>query len=96
MGAAHGAVESTMDEEQLLARIVELERRLDWLYRATGYGTAYPGVSFPEAPAPGLDVGLTEVHDLLRRGRKIEAIKVYRERTGVGLKEARDAVERLG
>jgi hypothetical protein len=31
--------------------------------------------------------------DLLARGRKIEAIKVYRERTGKGLKEAKDAVE---
>jgi ribosomal protein L7/L12 len=32
---------------------------------------------------------------LLEAGRKIEAIKVYRERTGVGLKEAKDAVEAL-
>jgi Ribosomal protein L7/L12 C-terminal domain len=29
------------------------------------------------------------------RGRKIEAIKVYRELTGVGLKEAKDEIERL-
>src|SRR5919197_80456 len=32
---------------------------------------------------------------LLRRGRKIEAIKVYRELTGVGLKEAKDAVDQM-
>ena len=32
---------------------------------------------------------------LLQNGRKIEAIKVYRERHGVGLKEAKDAVEEL-
>lgn len=32
---------------------------------------------------------------LLAAGRKIEAIRVYRERTGLGLKEARDAVEAL-
>lgn len=32
---------------------------------------------------------------LLRAGRKIEAIKRYRELTGVGLKEAKDAVEAL-
>jgi len=30
-----------------------------------------------------------------RRGAKIEAIKLYREQTGVGLKEAKDFVERL-
>jgi ribosomal protein L7/L12 len=33
--------------------------------------------------------------DLARAGRKIEAIKEYRQRTGAGLKEAKDAVEAL-
>jgi hypothetical protein len=32
---------------------------------------------------------------LLRAGRKIEAIKSLRERTGMGLKEAKDAVDLL-
>jgi len=32
---------------------------------------------------------------LLRDGRKIEAIKLYRDLTGAGLKEAKDAVESL-
>jgi hypothetical protein len=32
---------------------------------------------------------------LIAAGQKIEAIKLYRERTGVGLKEAKDAVEAL-
>ena len=36
-----------------------------------------------------------EVAMLLEQGQKIEAIKRYRERTGVGLKEAKDAVERM-
>ena len=36
-----------------------------------------------------------EVATLLEQGQKIEAIKRYRERTGVGLKEAKDAVERM-
>ena len=34
-----------------------------------------------------------EIVLLLQGNKKIEAIKVYRERTGVGLKEAKDAVE---
>jgi hypothetical protein len=38
---------------------------------------------------------LAEVAALLRQGKKIQAIKVYRERTGADLREARDAVERL-
>ncbi|HVW38620.1 MAG TPA: ribosomal protein L7/L12 [Pirellulales bacterium] len=32
---------------------------------------------------------------LLQGGKKIEAIRLYREQTGVGLKEAKDAVESL-
>jgi ribosomal protein L7/L12 len=32
---------------------------------------------------------------LLQGGKKIEAIKLYREKTGKGLKEAKDAVEAL-
>jgi large subunit ribosomal protein L7/L12 len=31
---------------------------------------------------------------LVAEGKVIEAIKVYRERTGAGLKEAKDAVDR--
>jgi ribosomal protein L7/L12 len=38
---------------------------------------------------------LAEVTALLREGKKIQAIKAYRENTGADLKEARDAVERL-
>ena len=33
--------------------------------------------------------------ELARAGRRIEAIKLVRERTGLGLKEAREYVERL-
>lgn len=36
-----------------------------------------------------------EVTRALAAGNKIEAIRLYRERTGVGLKEAKDAVEAL-
>jgi hypothetical protein len=33
------------------------------------------------------------IEDALRRGKKIEAIKLVRECTGMGLKEAKDTVE---
>ena len=35
------------------------------------------------------------VKNYLRAGRKIEAIKCYREMTGVGLKDAKEAVEAM-
>lgn len=43
-------------------------------------------------PHDGLD---NQLGELVRNGQKIEAIKLYREQTGVGLKEAKDYVDRL-
>lgn len=52
-----------------------------------------PGVVLP--PPGSTPPGLSSVVDALGAGQKIEAIKRYRELTGVGLKEAKDAVEAL-
>jgi len=38
---------------------------------------------------------LAEIGQLVSQGKKIQAIKLYRERTGVGLAAAKDAVERV-
>lgn len=40
-------------------------------------------------------IGDDEILDLIRQNRKIEAIKLMREKTGLGLAEAKDAVEAL-
>lgn len=49
-----------------------------------------------QSPAPGADSSSDqEILDLLQSGQKIEAIKRHRERTGAGLKEAKDYVESL-
>lgn len=37
-----------------------------------------------------------EIVNLIRRGEKIEAIKIYRQRFGVNLKQAKEAVDRIG
>ncbi len=59
---------------------------------ATGIGGHAAG-SF----GPAIDQGLklAEITRLLESGNKIAAIKVYREAFGGGLKEAKDAVERI-
>ena len=41
------------------------------------------------------DEDLERIRNALFAGRKIEAIKIYRESTGQGLKQAKDAVELL-
>lgn len=38
---------------------------------------------------------IEQITEALLTGRKIEAIKLYRERTGCGLKEAKDEIEVL-
>ena len=46
---------------------------------------------YPAAPDP---TGLpAEFYALVRQGKKIQAIKMYRELTGVGLKTAKDFVD---
>lgn len=53
-------------------------------------------ISATQQPAVGSDRGLEiQVQDMLQRGQKIEAIKLYRQFTGSGLREAKEAVESI-
>ncbi|MFK8846914.1 MULTISPECIES: ribosomal protein L7/L12 [Streptomyces] len=74
---------STMD-----ARHKTLERRLRRMDRKLDLIMEHLGV---EETGPE---GIAEVDALLHKGKKIEAIKRYRELTGAGLVEAKEAVER--
>ncbi len=51
--------------------------------------------SLSEAPVDLPLNKLAELKEFVRGGQKIQAIKLYRELFGVGLKEAKDAVEKL-
>jgi large subunit ribosomal protein L7/L12 len=53
------------------------------------------GRSFPVAQQVDSDL-TSQVVSLLGRGEKIEAVKLYRNKLGGGLKEAKEAVERIG
>jgi ribosomal protein L7/L12 len=76
----------TEAEMQLLrSRINELEDRLNFLYRRLNIEYADPSSDPVISP---------QIQDALRRGNKIEAIKIYRELTGVGLAEAKQAIDR--
>jgi ribosomal protein L7/L12 len=65
--------------------IARVERKLDLIMQHLEISDYAPAEPDP----------LTEVREHIRAGKKIQAIKVYRELTGVGLKEAKDAVERM-
>jgi ribosomal protein L7/L12 len=59
---------------------------------AGGVPPALPALRVDQRAGQG---SLEEVHALALQGQKIEAIKRYRQLTGVGLKEAKDYVDRL-
>ena len=65
--------------------------------RDAGNLSSNAGQSAGASFAPIIDQALkmAEVAQLLRAGNKIAAIKLYRETFGVGLKEAKDAVENI-
>ena len=69
-------------------QVARVERRLDRTERKLDAIMTHLGIHEPEPDLP-------DVQAFLKDGKKIQAIKAYRERTGAGLKEAKDAVERL-
>jgi ribosomal protein L7/L12 len=81
-------------------RIAELERKVTELYKRLGQAEPASGFAsdtgsgFSE-PASGTASEDPRVIEAIQRGNKIGAIKTYREITGVGLAEAKDAVEEL-
>lgn len=91
-----GRSEPDVDDGGLRRRVDELERRvaeLEWALRSAGGQPATPA-----PPAAGYDMSgsvSAEVRQLARDGKKIQAIKVLREQTGLGLKESKDIVDRL-
>ena len=66
----------------LRAHVAELESRVDHLYQ-------HLGISY----FPDRGVGDARVIDMLKKGNKIEAIKIYREIYNCGLAEAKQAVD---
>lgn len=72
------------------AQLDRIERKLDMLLSNVGVG-----VSASSAPAPGEHPRMAEVRAMVAANQKINAIKIYREITGLGLKEAKDAVDAM-
>ncbi|MCJ1678289.1 hypothetical protein MTF65_13215 [Streptomyces sp. APSN-46.1] len=70
-------------------RMKALERRADRLEHRLGLVLDHFGIEEPE-PA-----GLDEVRTLVRDGRTVEAMRVYRRVTGADLREAKQAVEAM-
>jgi ribosomal protein L7/L12 len=83
-----------VDEIVLLERLRRLEEQVEYLSSRAG-GAWHAGGGPPGTAAPTPSGIPMDVQVLVSQGKKIEAIKMYRELTGVGLAEAKLAVERL-
>ncbi len=74
-----------MEFAQLNARVATLERAVAFLLAQTGS-------NYHDSP-PIMEHG--DIAELKRRGKLIDAIKLYRTKTGVGLAEAKQFVDNL-
>jgi ribosomal protein L7/L12 len=94
-----------MDAGQELAELVRQGRKLEAIKlvrEQTGCGLAEAKAAVEklergetsERAAPAGDLK-EEIRTLVLSGRMIDAIKLYRERTGAGLKDAKDAVDAI-
>ncbi len=72
----------------LQSRVRELEDKLQFLYHRLN-------IDYASADANSDPVFSPQIQDALRRHNKIEAIKIYRELTGAGLAEAKQAIDNL-
>jgi ribosomal protein L7/L12 len=79
-------------------RIAELERKVSDLYKRLGQaeltslGGGESGLSESPSDVAGADPRVVE---LIQAGQDLQAIKLYRELTGAGLADAKDAVDEL-
>lgn len=78
-----------MREEEIWVRLSRLENKVDFLFQELGLQEKYQA----EMAQGIVESGMAEIIALLRMNRKIEAIKLYRQRTGTGLAEAKAAVD---
>ena len=77
-------------ESENLQRIMDLERKVDFLLKELQLEEKEKAYKSDFGPL------LNEALGLVRKGRKIEAIKLYREKTGTSLTEAKAIIDRLG
>lgn len=73
-----------MDEA---ARITALELKVGELERKLNFVMQHLQLEYKDDP---LSPALTEAANWLRKGNKLETVKVYQQMTGAGLKESKD------
>jgi ribosomal protein L7/L12 len=85
-----------MNEAELTQRVNELTSKVALLERQVAFLLRHLNVLYVDSSGPMSEPAwMGQVRQLAHQNRIIDAIKVYRENTGVGLAEAKRAVEGL-
>jgi ribosomal protein L7/L12 len=72
--------------------VFELRKRVEKLEHQVAVLFDHLRLEYHEEPNAGVS---PEILELVHEGNKIQAIKLYREETGVGLREAKKFIESL-
>ena len=72
--------------------VLELRQRVGKLERQIAFLLEHLRLEYREEPNAGVS---PEILELVRGGDKLRAIKLFREETGLGLKEAKEFIESL-
>jgi ribosomal protein L7/L12 len=79
-------------EGELGRRLLRLEQKVDFLLNELGLAEKEAAAA---ADMPRIDPALAEVVALVQQNKKIQAIKLYRQITGVSLEEAKHAIDNM-
>lgn len=77
-------------ETESRQRIMDLERKVEFLLKELKLEEK------EKAYVPDISPLLLEALALVRKGKKIDAIKHYREKTGASLAEAKAIIDKIG
>src|SRR5579883_2701921 len=85
--------------EETGASLADAKAAVERMELALGLGLMTPAGSetsqIPAMPNDAPRFSTREMEALLMQGKKIEAIKLYREQTGLGLREAKDTIDQI-
>lgn len=75
-------------DPRIIERLAAIERKLDAIMASFG-------ITADGSGAPAGDAGMDQVRSLALKGQKIQAIKLHRELTGLGLAESKAYVDSI-
>ncbi len=84
-----------MYSPNLAARLDAMARAIARLERKTDFILKQLNLEYVDHPEDSIPPALTEVYDLVRQGKRLQAIAAYRKQTGLGLDEAKDAIQQI-